>query len=66
MNTARWIKEKKEKRVRRIPLFCSTRNILEQLLEIHKLKVGPVRVPCGKDYYKVENQIVSEDDNEDD
>lgn len=39
MNTARWIRIKKEKAVRRIPLFCSSRIILEQLLEINHLKV---------------------------
>lgn len=39
MNAARWIRIKKEKAVRRIPLFCSSRIILEQLLELNHLKV---------------------------
>ena len=76
MNTARWMRIKKKKSVRRIPLFCSSRIILEQLLELHKLRVVEVKVPCSswcpdippsngkRNYYKVEYHIVTEDEND--
>lgn len=72
MNTARWIKGKKEKSVRRIPLFCSARTILEQLLEINHLRVIKVKEnracysPDGgpNTCYVMVPKIVSEDYND--
>ena len=61
MNTAKWMRVKKKKSIRRIPLFSSSRVILEQLLEMHKLRVIKEKVPHTKDTYKIYRKVVAED-----